>query len=172
MSRVLGDTAGAIGDTKHSMLTLAQIQALYGPGWVLADGSSCAGTKYSLITGNSNLPDPRGYYLRAKDHGAGVNPDGDLPEGQHQSDQFTFHSHGGGTGNAGGHTHSINRAKSNPGGNTIRLDTPAGNFLVNQDASDVLNILGVGDHSHSINGQGGNETRSKAMTVNIFIRVN
>ena len=66
MARAIVNVAnGNIGDIRHSMLTLAQFQTANGTGWVLMDGSSCAGTTYASITGNSTLPDARGLFLRA-----------------------------------------------------------------------------------------------------------
>jgi microcystin-dependent protein len=73
MPRAIVNVAnGNIGDMRHSMLSLAQFQSINGTGWVLADGSSCVGTKYQTITGNANIPDLRGRVLAGKDDMGGV----------------------------------------------------------------------------------------------------
>lgn len=83
-----------VGDVKHSMLTEVQFNAQTGYGgavWVLADGRSCVGSAYTLITGSLNVPDMRGAFLRAK--GATYNPDGDLALGTYTADKFKSHNH-------------------------------------------------------------------------------
>lgn len=69
----------AVGSVDGSFLNETQYQAINGIGYVLADGRPVPGTLYASITGQSNIPDLRGQYLRGKDLGAGVNPSGDLP---------------------------------------------------------------------------------------------
>jgi hypothetical protein len=69
----------AIGSIDFSFLTEPQYQAINGTGFVLCDGRSVIGSTYNLITGQTNIPDWRGKYVRMKDHGAGRNPGGDLP---------------------------------------------------------------------------------------------
>jgi hypothetical protein len=56
--------SGKVGDVMHSMLTEEQFIAENGSGWILADGRSVVGTRYHTITGNANIPDARGRYLR------------------------------------------------------------------------------------------------------------
>jgi hypothetical protein len=181
-SRVLGDTAGAIGDTKHSMLTLVQFQTLYGPGWILSNGASCVGSKYAAITGNSTVPDCRGYHLRGFNNGAGVNPD-NTGLGASQTDQFLSHTHGPGTyatDNPGNHTHPIIVAYNTSPSNSSFVYNQDGN--ANGGGTSLATLThgaeAGGSHSHSVNGGasspagGTNETRPKSVTVNIFIRIN
>lgn len=165
MSRVLGDTVGSIGENKPSMLTLAQFQALYGPGWILADGSSCAGSKYAAITGFTTVPDHRGVGLRGKNNGrsdGNQNPDGELALGSFQSDAFGSHNHGGGS-----HVHDVRvvNYNTNPDGEIgPKGDSPY--------APDHPGTVTSAPNSTVIQMQGGNETRMKNNTVNIFIRIN
>jgi hypothetical protein len=65
----LAENQLALGTIVSSMLTLAQYQSLHGTGWVLADGTSCAGTSYATVSGATLLPDPRGQALRGKNNG-------------------------------------------------------------------------------------------------------
>lgn len=82
-----------IGDVVMSVLNEAQFQAERGTGWVLMDGRSVIGSEYETVTGNSNIPDARGRYLRMQDHGAGVNPAGNITPGNTQADENASHQH-------------------------------------------------------------------------------
>ena len=50
------DELEIIGEIKLSPLTLAQFQAQAGKGWIQANGQSCIGTQYSLLTANKTVP--------------------------------------------------------------------------------------------------------------------
>lgn len=76
-----------VGEVKHSMLEEAEFQAIYGTGWVLMDGRSVTGSDYETLTGNGNIPDARGRFLRSRDYGPGANPDGDQPQGTANGDK-------------------------------------------------------------------------------------
>ena len=168
MARVLGDSFGAIGDTKHSMLTLTQFQAAYGTGWVIADGSSCTGTKYASASGNTTLPDCRGYFLRGYNNGSSNNPDG-TAIGGFQGNQLASHTHSGNTSTDGAHTHTpLNGSPfvTNTGGGGIISGGPAFGL------QNTTNSAGAHNHTLNINNTGGDETRPSSVTVNIFIRIN
>ena len=64
-----------IGSVIISALTLAQFQTQNGTGWVLMDGTSCAGTAYATLTTFSLLPDAQGRFLRNYDSVGGTDPD-------------------------------------------------------------------------------------------------
>jgi len=53
-----------VGAVQHSILTLAQFQAVMGTDWVLMNGASIVGSKLAGITGDTNLPDATGRFLR------------------------------------------------------------------------------------------------------------
>lgn len=132
-----------VGTIIHSMLTTTQFAAEYGTNWVLADGSSVAGSKYAAVTGASVVPDMRGAFLRGK--GATYNPDGDLALGTYSGDKLYSHNHsfptvddGAGTGFTG-----VNYGPGPGPSTTVTVSTA-----------------------------GGNETSPKSITVNIFIRIN
>lgn len=136
---------GFIGQYLESDLTLVQHQTLYGAGWVLADGvTSCSGSTYGTITGRTVVPDARGLFLRGKNNG--------------RSD-----------------------GNENPDG-----ELALGAYQADQFSSHVHGITGVGvgaqlpgsylDGTTTTNqnsyAAGGNETRAKNITVNIFIKIN
>lgn len=151
MPKVIDGSIGPIGSIVSSMLTEAQYQGLYGTGWILMDGRSCAGSAYSAVTGATTVPDARGMVLRGKNNGrsdGSQNPDGDSVLGAFQDHQVTSHRHGG-PGVSG-----INPADGRP--------TIAGHGVPTNETNRVY----WGDYT------GGNETRMRNITVNHFIRIN
>ena len=55
----------AVGSIQQSLLSEAQFQAVMGTtNWVLANGQGVSGSQYNNITGNSNVPDFRGCFIR------------------------------------------------------------------------------------------------------------
>lgn len=146
-----------VGTVLHSMLTVAQFQAQYGTNWVLADGSSCTGTKYASVTGATTLPDMRGRFLRGKSHASGNNPDGDLALGAYTADRTGPHNH---------------QQTARSGTSSVDAFIPAGvglgpvntinATLVSENASGALNTKN----------NSGSETAPRSITVNIFIRIN
>lgn len=147
-----------VGSVIHSMLTTAQFQSEMGSNWVLADGSSCTGTKYASVTGATALPDMRGRFLRGKSHASGNNPDGDLSLGTYTADKVGSHVHQQTTGisspQPARYQLSGGGGAAQPG--IARTDTPSGNPT-----------LPLETQANS-----GNETSPRSITVNIFIRVN
>lgn len=136
-----------IGSVIHSMLTTAQFQSEMGSNWVLADGSSCTGTKYASITGATAVPDMRGKFLRGKNNGASganYNPDGDLSLGTFESDKTRSHSH-----------LMTTVGKASGSGTGFVYDSGLGQATI-----------------FSTEATSGTETSPKAITVNYFIRVN
>ena len=136
----------SIGDVRHSMLTLAQFQQENGSTWVLCDGSDITGSQLATLTGNATLPDARGQFLRGKNNGRSdgqENPDGDVAIGAAQLDELKSH------------THAMRFYDSGTGGG------PSG----------VKNDGPFADHGY-MSSAGGNETRPKNITVNIFIKIN
>lgn len=45
-----------IGEIKIVNLTPSQFQGVAGNNWLLTNGQSCVGTKYSVLTGNNTVP--------------------------------------------------------------------------------------------------------------------
>lgn len=157
-----------IGDVKYSILTEADFQKVNGTEWVLLKGQTMAEINYAPydklngtietvvdVAGQPNvyhadyvnLPDARGIFLRGENGGTTRNPDTLIKMGEYQADSYEAHTHGAlGTwllGNAPG-----NRYAATTGG--FGNDDP-GNAIVQP--------------------AGGNETRSKNVTVNIFVKI-
>lgn len=145
------DFAIPVGSVMHSMLTTAQFTSQVGVGdWLLADGSSCAGTRYASLTGATTVPDLRGIILRGKNNGRSTssgNSDGDLSLGTYQADQLQDHFHS--------VKWAYNAGVDYGGDNNTGMDQ---NTTYNSGAANSANV--------------GNETRPRSVTVNIFIRVN
>jgi hypothetical protein len=148
-----------VGTVVASMLTQTQFNAQVGSGnWKLADGSSSAGTTYQAVTGFSTLPDLRSVFLRGKDNGRGLNPNGDLALGTFTSDVFASHNHGV---NDPGHFHNYDAFRTSGAGATGQAFPSSGNNMTT-----TTNTTGI-----SIAAAGGNETAPKTVTINYFIRV-
>lgn len=58
-----------VGSIQDSVLTEAQFQSETGTNWILADGRNVAGSRYSTVTGFTNVPDLRGVFRRGKNNG-------------------------------------------------------------------------------------------------------
>ena len=85
----LSRVAAPIGEIKQSMLDLAKFTEENLGEWVLADGRNVAGSTYEAFTGNSNVPDLRGVFLRGKNNGrsdSNQNPDGEKNLGDFTGD--------------------------------------------------------------------------------------
>lgn len=160
-------TTAQVGDVVQSMLTEAQFQAIRGTDWVLADGRTAAGTEYNSITGNANIPDMRGQFLRGKDHGRHAidgngNPDGDVALGTYTGDAIR---------NMTGRTYTFS------GGSTTRPDsgifdhTNAGNAVIEYSPNRNFSTNYV-DFNASRQVPTAADNRPKNVTVNIFIKIN
>jgi hypothetical protein len=83
-----------IGTLIHASMVTADFQAEVDDGeWVLADGSSAAGSDWATLTGRTTLPDARGRFLRGKDNAAGNNSDGDKSLDSYTADTVVSHTH-------------------------------------------------------------------------------
>ena len=135
-----------VGSVIYSMLSESQFQGETTTGWVLADGRSCSGSDYELITGNSTVPDLRGVFLRGKNHarsGATGNPDGDLALGTFTADKVGSHYH-------------------QQRGFTLDL---VGGPVVRDEGSEYSVT------TQNTQNAGGNETAPRNVTLNCFVRI-
>lgn len=142
-----------VGTLIDSLLTEAQWNTALGnpinPFWVLADGRTVSGSTYSILTGQSFVPNLCGIMRRGKNHGlisSDNNPDGDLALGTFTTDKLGQHTH---AYDHGGIFVSVN--------NTLLQDSPAISYIRS---------------STGAASGGGNETAPKNVTVNSFIRIN
>lgn len=149
---------GFIGQYLQSSLTESQQQTYYGDGWILADGRSAAGSVWASITGNTNVPDFRGRYIRGKDNAAGVDPNGDAALGTLRADQNKAHTHTGGA-----HTHGLNtRADDDAAGSDPCL------ILTTATGSTTTASGGAVTSGSS----GGVDVQPLSGIANIFIKIN
>ena len=141
-------TLSSVGDVVSSMLTECEFQTERDTTWVLMDGRCVAGSDYACVTTSCTIPDARGIFLRGKNNSrndGNENPDGDSALGTYQADTVESHQH----------TISTQRVTNpNPGGSGS-FDTGGGGSV---------DVTGAA--------YGGNETRSKNITINYFIKIN
>jgi hypothetical protein len=152
---------GLLGEIRYSILSPKQFETLYGPGWVLMDGRRIPGSELEQQFKWEKLPDARGVFLRAKTHNrklmdAHGNPDGDLELGTYQPDQFAKHAHG--IRLECGPTHS-NATTCQPPGSQYNYVNGNG-------------LYPHGSYSNTISETGGDETRPRNITVNVYVKIN
>ena len=148
---------GVVGDSKYSMLLEEAFIAQNGGGWILADGRDVSGSSYETLTGNPNVPDARGQFLRGKNNTRAdgqENPDGDVALGLQQTDAMQGHSHG--IGNKG----------SSTGGTSGYRNSGTPFTQPNQFTSSVYGDAGDGTPRTGL------ETAPKNVTMNCFIKIN
>lgn len=125
--------------------------------WALADGRNVSGSGYATLSGNANLPDLRGVFLRgingSRADGLG-DPDGNRAAGVYQSDQFRNHNHTNG---------SFAYLVRIGGPNTTAFLGDSNNTTGTE--YDVLN-------SGAMQAAGGNETRPRNVAVYYYVRIN
>lgn len=164
-----------VGSIVHSMLTEAQFQAETREDWILADGGSVSGSRYTAITGNSNVPDLRGIYLRGKNNGrsdGNEDPTGDQALGTFEADQNQVHSHGV---TDPTHAHSIIREGGSSGSQEtfdISTKTPGNPHSYSSTNAQSNSWLGFSSTGITIDNQGSNDARPNSVVVNIFIKIN
>jgi hypothetical protein len=168
-----------VGDIKQSILTEVQFKVQMGAdggGWVLADGRNVTGSTYSTVTGQSNVPDLRGAYLRMAGQSArdASWTGGNLGTFQNDTTRlprntaFT-------TSNNGSHTHNIwGRRMANYSGHGY--SSVPQTFCEGINAGGAVNTDGRfmdadGGHQHNVTG-GDAETMPKTYTVNYYIKIN
>lgn len=139
-----------VGGYLWADLDQTQLDSQWGSGrFLLANGQSCAGSRYETLTGNSTVPLVSGRYLRSKDNGSGNDTHGDLPLGTTYADQF------------GSHNHQIR----------VQATVSAGP----QSVGGIANTSpgpGVGGNLFNTTSSGGAETNPRTLVANVFIRVN
>jgi len=156
-------------------------------GWLICDGAPISRSNYGPLyaaIGNAwgagdgattfNLPDLRGVFLRGVDAGANRDPDvvdriaiapgGNVggSVGTLETDSFRSHDHGGTTGGVlpTGDTNAARDYIGDPGSNKV--------FAYGQNGA-ISNLFR--EHTHSINAQGGHETRPINAAVSFIIKL-
>src|ERR1035437_9535436 len=83
-----------LGHIERSFLTNSEfLAARNATDWMLCNGQSCAGSAYATLTGNATVPNAELYFMRMRDYGVGVNPDGDQSLGTPNADTYIAHGH-------------------------------------------------------------------------------
>lgn len=148
-------------------------------GFLKANGAAISRTTYSALfakigttfgAGDGattfNLPDLRGYFLRAWDDGRGV--DAGRAFGSAQADQNLWHGHTGSVAAAGAHTHDIKVLNADGGGTSEILINGLGKTTTTVPAK----ALSAGSHAHglTVDGAGGGEARPKNIALLFCIK--
>jgi Protein of unknown function (DUF2793) len=172
-----------IGDIKQSLLTetqfIAELGAVEGRKWVLADGRNVAGTRYATITGNLTVPDLRGAYLRmagqnatnAAWNGGALNAYQEdstaRPKNPFTTDGGGAHSHLLGLAVYGGDANSplINGYPRGAAGSRRTVGNVGSDFPASMPGTDTATA-----HTHTISG-GDAESRPKTYATNFYIKV-
>lgn len=127
---LLGNSFFAVGSVQQTFLSSTEFESIMGTDWVLADGRAVTGSLYESITGNSNVPDCRGLFLRT------VGGNADPTIGGTQTDDV------------GGHTHSIQiRDTSNTGFNFAQGASTSGG----SNTTGLQTDSGVGTETRPVN---------------------
>lgn len=144
-----------VGSIQHSLLSTEQFQNLSGNCWVKMTGQNITGSDYHAITGQTNLPDTQGRFLR--DTG------GDAPSFRTQQNDAIVNitglfgaeglSRDTGAMSASGALYHASRIHNAYGGTGY-----VGSVQIGFDASRVV--------------QTANEVRPKNISVNYFIKIN
>lgn len=149
---------GALGDAKYSILAIDDFQEVNGDCWVLMEGQNISSSRLGAY-GYSEIPDARGYFIRAHDTHDHDDPDRvdqdrstTLPVGSIQMDQFKSHNH-----NLGAHglmrTYTLNSSATGGFDNTITEPN-------------------IRDLPLQMPNRGGTETRPKNISLYLYIRIN
>ena len=165
-----------VGSIQQSLLTETQWASVLGPEavkWVLCDGRNVAGSRYATVTGQTNVPDLRGAFIRAAGQNSNsvANWNGGAVGAYHQ-DTTRMPRTPFATATAGSHTHT--GSYSGPrygasGGGDVNPANPGGGG--NDNYNGHLHIDAAGDHTHTITG-GDPETAPVHYGLNTFIKIN
>lgn len=122
------------------------------------------GTTFGAGDGSTtfNLPDLRGYFLRAWDDGRGV--DAGRAFGSAQADQNLWHGHTGTAQSAGAHTHTLPIVGDNYG------KADGGTAASESVGSMSTDSSGAHTHALTVDGNGGGEARPKNIALLFCIK--
>jgi len=170
-----------VGSIIHSLLTEAEFQAEIGStSWVIAQGQNVSGSKYHTLTGQTNVPDCRGRFLRGKNNGVSQGDgDGERALGSYQNSRIADHKH---SGVAHSHAVPIKTVTSGPAGGggpfytyALTPDSPAGTSgnLFTSTTGNIESLVDTGSPAFTrTNNQTDQDTAPKNICVNIFVRIN
>ncbi len=170
LANFLFEIANPIGTIVATMLTESDFQDLQqyynpsSPRFILADGRDVSGTPYATITGNTNVPDLRGVFIRGKNNGrsdGNENPAGDLALGTFSAESVGTHGHAYGAYVTGGSLPqgSVNGSAGAVGGNVhdTRNTTSPG--------PQNTTLMSTSDYTAGV------QTQPDNVTINYMIRI-
>lgn len=154
-----------VGAIVSAMLTEAQFQQQCGSEWCLADGRSASGTRYNSITGNANVPDCQGRFIRGRDAAGTTDPDGTVALGTQKDSRNKTHYH---------ELQSLSGASA--GSQTV-VTSWAGSITASKDASTGSAVAAtdggaVADKAFPIGPSGSADARPMNIIANYFIKIN
>jgi hypothetical protein len=165
--------SGAVGDVKYSILNPTLFAQVNGDCWVPLNGGDMTDSRLSNITGQTNVPDISGLFIRSHEFSGGANRDPDRTSSSaiatFQDQSYQSHNHGL---NDPGHSHPINDKVRLLSGNNFNIS--GGSKLIfspNQFLSENR-IINPSTTGISVNNFGGAETRPKNLNVWMYIRIN
>ncbi|MBK9151816.1 MAG: hypothetical protein IPM26_12840 [Saprospiraceae bacterium] len=165
--------SGAVGDVKYSILNPTLFAQVNGDCWVPLNGGDMTDSRLSNITGQTNVPDISGLFIRSQEFSGGANRDPDRSSSSaiatFQDQSYQSHNHGL---NDPGHSHPINDKVRLLSGNNFNI--AGGSKLIfspNQYLTENR-IINPSTTGISVNNFGGAETRPKNLNVWMYIRIN
>lgn len=172
--------SGAVGDVKFSILNPTQFAAENGNCWIPLDGRSISGSRLNSYL--SSIPNAGGMFLRAQEFDNSNNIDDDRNStstiATPQGESFRQHNHYSNTSTAGDHAHgykdiyTTERYTSDDGYKGIQGSDSDNTHPANTPWYLDRTTNSGGSHSHTIQNDGGSETRPDNLNLWIYIRIN
>jgi hypothetical protein len=151
---VWSSVGSTVGDVKQSVLTEEQFLSLNGNAWALMDGRDVTGSVYHAITGNIVIPDmvTQGAFLRQATDGRAL--------GSYEADALQGHHH-------------LMQDDLNGGGQMTFSHAPGYRSYATPTHT-MLSVRATTLLDDGVNGtpRVANETRSKNVAINFFIKIN
>jgi hypothetical protein len=171
-----------VGSVQQSLLSETQWASVLGPEavkWVLCDGRNVAGSRYATVTGQANVPDLRGAFIRAAGQNSNsyANWNGGAVGASHGDTTRLPRNTAFSLSTDGAHTHPLHLFAWDSGlGHTndrTNHVAPAGGAWDNPGrvSSPTDRMDAAGAHTHTISG-GDVETAPVHYGLNTFIKIN
>lgn len=170
--------SGAVGDVKYSILNPTQFALENGNCWVPMDGRSMTGSKLATIIGGTTVPNAGGLFLRGQEsaNGSTDNDPDRTPSSTIatlQGDIFKSHNHGGSTSSDGAHSHNFQDTVPDVYQWNVANANDKPTYLNQQNPKNDSDVTSTApNHTHTINSDGGTETRPKNLNLWTYIRIN
>ena len=166
--------SGVPGDIKYSILNPTDFATVNGDCWVPMNGAALSSSStLRMITGRTNVPDGSGLFIQGQEFSGGQNNDSgrtpSSPIATLQNDEVKNHIHN--VASAGQHSHNFVEYLACCGSlSASEAVFEVGGSGGNDALEIIIDRLSVaGNHTHTINATGGNETRSKNLNLWSYI---